>query len=455
MKKLIMLPVILSMMITTWAQIPNYGFENWTTHTFLTPSGWNAVGKVTQITPGFSGNYAVRLERDSVNQQMPGAIIYGNPDDEGFSGGIPFADRPDSLVGYFNYNIEPGDSAWVMIYFKLNGTPVSNDLYYITGDHSSGFVRLAFMVNYLSELTPDSLILGITSTNPNGDTGFGYLIADELSFTNTSLLLPNGDFELWNSQTTEEPNNWFTPNFMLPIGSSLPVTKTTDHNFGEYAIRIENILTPNGWVYGWAFTGPQGETGPLPGFPVTIKDSTLNGYYKFFPQNGDPMVIGVKMFEAGAEVGGGYFVNYSTVTEYTPFTTMINYNNGYTGTPDSATILLLAFAGGQSPLGNSVLYVDDLSFDALINYDPELKPKVPKVYLYPNPAHDYVMFDLGDSQNYPVEIQIYSLLGKLLKSETAVQNRYEMNIRDLNTGVYLVSIITKNRSENQKLIIRR
>jgi hypothetical protein len=455
MKKLIILPVILLMMITAWAQIPNYGFENWTTHTFLSPSGWTAVGTVSQVTPGYSGNYAIKLERDSTNQNMPGAIIYGTPDDEGFSGGIPFADRPDSLVGLFNYNIEPGDSAWVMIYFKLNGTPVSNDLYYITGDHSSGFIRLAFMVNYLSELTPDSLILGITSTNPNNDTGFGYLIVDELYFTNTSLPIPNGDFEVWNTQTSEEPDSWFTPNFMLPYGSNMPVTKTTEHNFGDFAIRIENIPTPDGWIYGWAFTGPQGENGPLPGFPVTIKDSTLNGYYKFFPQNGDPMVIGIKMFEAGAEVGGGYFVNYSTVAEYTPFTTMINYNDGYTGTPDSATILLLSFAGGQSPLGNSVLYVDDLSLDALLTSDRELRSKNPIISFYPNPANDFVILEITDDKSYPVEIQIYSLLGKRLKSETAVQNQHEMNISDLKTGVYLVSINTKNRSENQKLIIRR
>jgi hypothetical protein len=242
---------------------------------------------------------------------------------------------------------------------------------------------------------------------------------------------------------------------MFFLNGTVPVTKTTDHNFGDFAIRIENIDSPDGWIYGWAFTGPQGENGPLPGFPVTTKDTTLHGYYKFYPQNGDPMVIGAMMFEARTVVGTGYFVNYSTVDSYTPFTAPINYNDGYTGTPDSATVILLSFAGGQSPLGNSVLYVDDLSFDELITSVSEQKAKNSLFRLYPNPAINTVCLDVSSDRDESVEIQIYTLTGMLMKSETVKQNQQKINISGLSNGVYLVSLRCRDWSEIQKLIIKK
>lgn len=367
-KKYFLLLCIAYIGITAFGQnsIPNGNFENWTSNTFTNPTGWYTLGKITQITPGYTGNYALRVERDPANIVVPGAIVYGIPGNNSVSGGIPFADRPDSLVGFFKYNITTGDSAWILFSFKLHGIPISIDTNFITGSNTSGFKRFAFKVHYLLGLTPDSLIIGITSTNPNKQFTGSYIIVDNLYFTHTALTIPNGDFETWIDHIDEEPNDWYTTNKLYFSNPTLPVTKTTDSYSGNYAIRIENLKMANGLLMVYAFSGPQGNNGPLPGFPVSMRDTTFSAYYKFYPQNNDTLTIGVMMFEMGKQVGFGFFQSKASKSSYTPFTSPIYYNFDYTGTPDSATIFLMAFSAGQLPHGNSVLYVDSFSFNKII-----------------------------------------------------------------------------------------
>jgi hypothetical protein len=352
--------------IATEAQIPNNSFENWTSSIIASPEGWHTYGKIIQVTPGFNSKSAIRIERDSVNPDAPGAILYGMPSGNDVIGGIPFTDRPDSLVGFFKYDIKTNDSAWILVVLKLKGIPVSSDTGYLVGTDTSGFKRFALQIHYLSGETPDSLILVITSTNPDSQFTGSYVIVDSLHFIDTDLLIPNGDFEAWTYDTIEEPVGWYTSNRYYFSNPVLPVTKTTDSYSGNYAIRIENVNFVNSFANAFAFAGPQTNTGIKPGFPVTERELFFEGYYKFIPQNDDTAILGVIMYDKGNQVGAGFFQSKIPQSSYTYFAIPVYYSNGYSGIPDSATVLLLPYAGGQSPQGNSVLFVDNIGFNNLM-----------------------------------------------------------------------------------------
>ena len=75
--------------------------------------------------------------------------------------------------------------------------------------------------------------------------------------------------------------------------------------------------------------------------------------------------------------------------------------------------------------------------------------------LYPNPASDIVTLKIDNSNNTELTLNIYNLMGELVKSEMLKQNQQQINIGDLSSGVYMVTIKSKDFTENQKLIIQR
>ena len=75
--------------------------------------------------------------------------------------------------------------------------------------------------------------------------------------------------------------------------------------------------------------------------------------------------------------------------------------------------------------------------------------------VYPNPASDMVTLNICNTINTDLTLKIYTVLGTLVKSETLKQNNRQINIGDLNNGVYIITIKTKDWSESQRLIIQR
>ena len=53
------------------------------------------------------------------------------------------------------------------------------------------------------------------------------------------------------------------------------------------------------------------------------------------------------------------------------------------------------------------------------------------------------------------KINFYTIVGTLVKSEMLKQNNRQINFGDLSHGVYMVTIKSKDLTENQRLIIQR
>jgi len=193
-----------------------------------------------------------------------------------------------------------------------------------------------------------------------------------------------------------------------------------------------------------------------PAFPITGHPNSFCGYYKFLPQNNDTMMITLYLFQGGSVVASALLTSTSQASDWTSFNIPIS---SYT-TADSAEIGFSAYFGeyGQypaGPWGNSVMYIDNISFDDLITSTLEQTVKNTLFKLYPNPASDEVSLNIDNTNNTNLTLNIYNVTGKLINSETLQQNQQQIDIGNLNNGIYLIEIKSKKWTEKQKLIIQR
>ena len=463
MKKFFYSIVAILISISAFSQIPNSGFENWNSTSILSPTGWQIFGAATQSIPAISGNYAIKIERNIQNPQEPGAFIYGQPDNNAVYGGIPFAARPDSIVGYFKWDVVTNDSAWILVVFKYQGNPISNDVFVLTGANTSNFTRKAFKINLPPLVVPDSLVIGVTSTNPNANFQGSYVIADSLHFTGTTLKIPNGNFESWVTVNHEDPALWSTTNSSMLSSPTIPITKSTESYSGNFAIRMENVFFQGQFSKTYIMCGRQSNNGPpLPGFAVTSRDSTLNGWYKYLPQNSDSLTIGVSMFKLGVQVGWGFFQSGIEKTDYTYFSVPIMYDGAFIGIPDSASVFATPFSTNSNMAnGNSVLYLDNLTFDFVLNASDNIYTKnIFELNTYPNPIFDVVRINYNLQESGYVSIKLYDVTGREAMNVfngNQLEGKYSLlyDAVGLSNGVYNLVVQTKNSKQSLKVVIQK
>jgi len=274
---------------------------------------------------------------------------------------------------------------------------------------------------------------------------------------NSNAQIPNNGFENWITVGSYmEPQGWATTN-PNSAGGFYAVTQSTDHypvNVGSYSVRIENdtSLLFNGSGMGIIMSGDS-ICEPQPVFPITGHPNSFCGYYKFIPQNNDTLCIGLQLFLGGQSVSGAALITNVAAPNWTPFNVpFMSYVSA-----DGGHITLSPWNAGpiSTPYGNSVLYVDNLSFDSLITSVPEQLVNNILFNLYPNPALDIVTLNIDNTNNEDLALNIYNIMGVLVKSEMLKQSQRQINIRDLSNGIYMITIKSKNLTEKQKLIIQR
>lgn len=278
------------------------------------------------------------------------------------------------------------------------------------------------------------------------------------SMTMTSAQIPNSGFEDWTSMGTYEvPNGWATVNGAIPNDLFFPCTKSTDHyppNVGQYSMRLEsNLLYQQG---GWGISVTDTFAYPFePAFAVVGHPNTLYGYYRYDSQAGDEAWIVLALFNEGALLHTSQFHGpASDVSEWTLFQLDIDSYS----VADSATLMIFNFyptTQDDGPNGNSVLYVDNLSFDTPITSVEELNGKSPAFSLCPNPATDRVQVVTAQNVGAGTTVSIYSIIGVLVCSETLNQDGQQVDVSALPSGTYMVELRTSETVSSRKLMIQR
>ncbi len=281
--------------------------------------------------------------------------------------------------------------------------------------------------------------------------------------TKVNAQIPNHGFESWKTTGNyANPDSGWVSNNSFSAGTYYPVTKSTDHypaSVGSFSIRMENNISFTGSTaekYGYTATALYpGYNGPF--FPITDHPDSFCGYYKFTSLNNDTMTITAVLYKSGAVVSTAVFASTTTTSTWTsfniPFSAYIIADSAQLGFSAFSSALNGSFPTG--PYGNSILYIDNLSFDKLITSIAEKNSENTRFNLYPNPASEILTLSSYNSSNEKLTLNIYNVMGTLVKSEMLNQNQLQINIGNLSNGIYSVELKSKDYTGKQKLIIQR
>ncbi len=283
-----------------------------------------------------------------------------------------------------------------------------------------------------------------------------------LTTCNCIAQIPNNGFETWiTAGNCMKPSGWYgTNDFSDTSGASFGVTRSADHYpaaVGNYSISIQNnvSLLPDWSALGIIWTGGLAGT-DNPAFPVTGHPTSFCGYFKFFPQNNDTMRIFLALYDNGNEVSQISLETNEECWEWTSFCLSIP---GYE-TADSGRIMMAAFypENNLMPHGNSMLYVDNLSFDGLITSAQSIANDADRFTVFPNPATSVLHINMPFASKESLELKIYDINGRLIyNSEIAPGSSAAVVPLDaFAEGAYFIRITAGNEPvfEQQFMCIR-
>jgi hypothetical protein len=380
----------------------NGDFESWQSQTLYKPNDWysesgNGQG-INRTTDKVKGTYAIELTtfsgtRNNSPAAEPGNISTGyypsNCSGNCYQqGGFPYSKQSDTLSFYYKYAPTSGDTGQIHLNFKKNGSTIWMYSYFIQASANYQLVQIPFNMGQ----TPDTVIINIQSSVWN-HTSLSYvgsvLKIDEFYFKSqplSTIQIPNNGFEEWASiGNCIDPTSWMSSYaYFDTTGSYCALTRSSDHypaSVGRYSVKITNDTgifnngTFPGKFTGWGFLN-SGQNSSIDKFPVSGHPKSLCGYYKFLPQNGDTMNINFFIYHNGSEITSGSFQTHVAANSWTPFKLYVS--DTLYSSVDSVRISLSASNEPKNyhhgPLGNSVLYVDNLSFDSYItaSINPEI-----------------------------------------------------------------------------------
>jgi len=239
-------------------------------------------------------------------------------------------------------------------------------------------------------------------------------------------------------------------------------TKSTNHNpanVGSYAMRLENNTSLSQMQGGWGIAVTNAFDYPFkPAFALPTKPTIFCGYYNFTSLNNDTAWLKLIVFNQGVIVGDVNVKLAHGSGNWGSFQYVINYGM-YSGPVDSATLIVAAFYPStptDGPNGNSILFVDNLSFQKLVVFGEEENDiTTTEIRVFPNPAANLLTLDFGKEPEPSTVARIISVTGETVMELIANEQRLELGIQMLENGIYILEIQTKFGSTWQKIIIQK
>ena len=415
--------------------IPNWDFEVWDSFEVASTSAWSTFGDI-EVVGSFNGSNALKIQ--SIPDSDPGIIFQGSVGQGGPSGYIPFPHKPDSLTGYFNYNIVEGDIARIWIRLAdAAGEVLVDSIYEVIGSTNDEWARVAFPINYSVDGTPDSLFILLSSSDFfSGTNPESILTVDDLGFAGAPMeALPNSDFEDIMADTVFTPVSWYTSRPINDLVSS-NVLRSDNSQHGDYALLLRNTNEEYGQV-SLSMNGVVDE----PAFPLGYKFETMRGAYVFDPvTEGDSLSIWINVFDNGELIGAGITSIGGSNSEYQEFEVGINYFFDPVGF-DSANIQINLFSFGDR--NSTFALIDNLTFDGVVSDVVDLPRQSGILELYPNPVHDELNILVPDDFTSDIQLEVYTTVGqKVLQRRYGKYNsQINLAIDEMAAGTY-VAVLT-------------
>lgn len=105
---------------------------------------------------------------------------------------------------------------------------------------------------------------------------------------------------------------------------------------------------------------------------------------------------------------------------------------------------------------NNCSSIDSFYVDNLVGTDGIINES--SIEIYPNPANDFVNVRLSLDKNYPVQLKIFSVDGRLMQEQNTASsqlNNLKISTTDLPNGMYTIQIIIENQLVTKRLMIQK
>ncbi len=164
------------------AQIPNGGFENWTSGS---PDNWFAnnvptyYSTITQSTTAHSGSYAAQGQVAAYFNQLVAPLMQTGSTANGFH----YVGRPASVTGYYQLSSQSGDEMHVIALLVRGDTAIAAATGIITTAASS-YTQFSFPFTYVFAGNADSAYVQIAMSNAGGTVHSGSVfLVDDIAFS--------------------------------------------------------------------------------------------------------------------------------------------------------------------------------------------------------------------------------------------------------------------------------
>ena len=294
-----------------------------------------------------------------------------------------------------------------------------------------------------------------------------WLVFSVISFSSFAQI-PNSDFEVWEnyidnldgcayvSNTYQKPDFWVgsLPKRCETYSFSIAkVNESYPAGTGQYCMKVQPDVA-NG-VRGIATSSdvadPMINQIPQPTFALNSRPEKLKFYYKYLPNSGDTLLVRIYFYKNGDVINEAYIGTNETVSAWTEAEVPISYSTPET--PDSATIYFLV--GIYSQHSESVLYVDNLSFEGNVNSVAKNNLLNDELKIFTNPANDQFTIRLNNMNSEKKTICIYNLTGNLVQRIQMNNIDQSIDTRLLSSGIYLLEFQCNDQKIVKRLIIRK
>ncbi len=173
-------------------QIPNAGFENWTSGI---PDNWSTTNNpqftnILQSNDAHSGSYSAEGTVASISGFSVAPVL---------SSEFPYSGRPINFSGYYKFTSISSDTLDIAVALFKNSNTIGGGVFHTTANANS-YTQFNIPLIYVSSDTPDSAGIGIfigpTVGAHNGSTFY----IDDLSFTGGATAV--------NEKNTDTPNSF-------------------------------------------------------------------------------------------------------------------------------------------------------------------------------------------------------------------------------------------------------
>jgi hypothetical protein len=190
--------------------VPNGSFETWINHgSYEDPQYWDTPNQETSSIPLFGtvvvtkstdhedGSFSAKLETKHIfiiPLNIPGVVTLGNLNINltaltfTITGGAPITDNPTHLQGFYKYFPKGGDSCAIGIaLFKTTGNVADTIAYgsFSTHDTITDWTPFSAWINYLQQVTPDTMNIVAVSSAQDTSTAGTILYVDNITLDYT------------------------------------------------------------------------------------------------------------------------------------------------------------------------------------------------------------------------------------------------------------------------------